>query len=81
MSLPKSGAGLTVAPEDPGALADAVKHLRANPALSAQMGRAGGYATDHWERETVLKATEKKLASISNGNTASVAVPNAVDAG
>ena len=78
----ESGAGLTVAPEDPGALADAVKHLRANPALSAQMGRAGrAYATDHWERETVLKATEKKLASISNGNTASVAVPNAVDAG
>ena len=77
----ESGAGLTVAPEDPGALADAVKHLRANPALSAQMGRAGrAYATDHWERETVLKATEKKLASISNGNTASVAVPNAVDA-
>ena len=37
----ESGAGMTVAPEDPGALADAVKHLRANPHCSAQMGRAG----------------------------------------
>lgn len=70
-----SGAGMTIAPEDPAVLADAVRRLRADPDLAAQMGRTGrAYAVARWERETVLKATEKRLASISNGNVVSVDV-------
>jgi colanic acid biosynthesis glycosyl transferase WcaI len=76
----ESGAGMTIAPEDPRALADAVMLLRADPELAARMGFAGrAYAVDRWERDTVLKATEKKLASITNGNVASVEVPDTVD--
>ncbi len=76
----ESGAGITIAPEDPAMLADAVGRLRADPDLTVRMGRAGrAYAVDRWERETVLKATEKRLASISSGNTASAGVADAVD--
>jgi len=76
----ESGAGMTIAPEDPVALADAVRGLRADPARSARIGLAGrAYAVDRWERETVLEATEKRLASVSNGKVTSVEVPDAVD--
>jgi colanic acid biosynthesis glycosyl transferase WcaI len=79
--ITESGAGLTVAPEDPDALADAVRQLRANPELRAQMGRAGrAYANAHWERGTVLKAVEKRLVSIAGGNAAPLTVRDAVKA-
>jgi colanic acid biosynthesis glycosyl transferase WcaI len=78
--IAESGAGMTVVPEDPCALADAVMRIRADPDLSARMGQAGRtYAAHRWERETVLKATEKRLASISNGYAASVDLRDAVD--
>jgi len=78
--IAESGAGITVAPEDPRALADAVMRVRADPALSARMGLAGrSYAIDRWERETVLKSTEKRLASISNSNAVSADVTDAVN--
>jgi colanic acid biosynthesis glycosyl transferase WcaI len=79
--ISESGAGLTVAPEDPGALADALRYLRANPELRAQMGRAGRvYANAHWDRETLLKAVEKRLTSIVGGNATPVTVADAVKA-
>jgi colanic acid biosynthesis glycosyl transferase WcaI len=78
--IAESGAGLTVAPEDPRALADSVMRLRADPGLSARMGCDGrSYAIDRWERETVLKSTEKRLASFSNSNVASGVVRDAID--
>jgi colanic acid biosynthesis glycosyl transferase WcaI len=76
----ESRAGITIAPEDPRALADAARHLRANPDLSTRMGRAGRtYALDRWERETVLKSTEQKLAAVFNHNVTAVDVPRAAD--
>lgn len=76
----ESGAGITVAPENPRALADAVMRLRADRALLARMGRAGrAYAVDRWERESVLKATERKLAGAFSGNPAPAGVSGAVD--
>jgi colanic acid biosynthesis glycosyl transferase WcaI len=76
----QSSAGITVAPEDPRALADAVMRLRADRELSARMGHAGrAYAVDRWERETVLRATEKRLVNISNRDMAPLDVSGAVD--
>jgi colanic acid biosynthesis glycosyl transferase WcaI len=78
--IAESGAGLTVAPENPRALADAVMRLRADHALSARMGRAGRtYAIDRWERETVLKSTEQKLAGAFNGKLVPANVSDDVD--
>ena len=78
--IAKSGAGLVVAPEDPHALADAVMRMRANPTLSAQMGRAGrAYAAYRWERQAVLKSTEQQLIGILNGGVKLVGFPAAVD--
>lgn len=79
--MAESGAGLTVAPEDPSALADAVMRLRADSTLSARMGQAGrAYAMERWEREAVLKSTEQALAAVLNGNVAADDGPGAVDA-
>jgi|SRR5579863_1731520 len=78
--IAEAGAGITVAPENPRALADAVMRLRADRALSARMGRAGRtYAMDRWECETVLKSTEQKLAGAFNGNLVSADVSRAAD--
>ncbi len=79
--IDESGAGVTVAPENPRALAGAVIRLRADRGLLARMGRAGrAYAIDRWEREAVLKSTERKLAGVFNGNRVPAAVSGAVDA-
>jgi hypothetical protein len=49
-------------------LADAVATLRANPPVRERMGRAGRvYALEHWEREAVLKSTERWLAALAGG--------------
>ena len=78
--LSESGAGITVAPEDPRALADAVLRLRANRSLLTRMGRAGrAYARDRWERETVLKLTEQKLVSVVDRYITPSSVPGAAD--
>jgi len=64
----ESGGGITVSPEDPRALADAVARLRSDPCLRTQMGRAGrAYALGRWERETVLKSTECALLDVTGG--------------
>lgn len=78
--LSESGAGITVAPEDPRALADAVMRLRTDPSLLARRGRAGrAYALDRWERETVLKSTEQKLAGVFDRKLAPAGVSGAAD--
>ena len=69
----RSQAGLVVAPEDPHALAGAVARLRADPALAARMGQMGrAYALAHWERETVLRSTAKRLAAAWGGKRVSL---------
>src|SRR5713226_1310876 len=66
--IAESGAGMTIAPEDPRALADAVATLRANPLVRERMGRAGRvYALERWGREGVLKSTEQRLAALVGG--------------
>lgn len=74
--ITESGGGIAVAPEDPRSLADAIIRLRADPALSARMGHAGrAYALDRWERERVLKSTERRLVSALGGTEAPARVP------
>ena len=73
--IAESGAGMTIAPEDPRALADAVATLRANPLVRERMGRAGrAYALERWEREAVLKSTEQWLAALVGGAYEAAAV-------
>lgn len=74
--IQESGAGITVAPEDPRTLADAVIRLHANPTLRARMGRAGrAYALDRWERIGVLKSTERRLVGVLSRAEEPVAAP------
>jgi colanic acid biosynthesis glycosyl transferase WcaI len=78
--IDESGAGIAVAPEDPRALAAAVMRLRADRALLARMGRAGrAYAVDRWDREAVLKSTERKLTGAFHGDLAPADVSGTVD--
>jgi colanic acid biosynthesis glycosyl transferase WcaI len=66
--IAESGAGMTIAPEDPRALADAAATLRGNSLMRERMGRAGrAYALERWEREAVLKSTEQCLAALVGG--------------
>jgi hypothetical protein len=66
--IAESGAGMTIAPEDSRALADAVATLRAKPLVRERMGRVGrAYALERWEREAVLKSTEQWLAGLVVG--------------
>jgi colanic acid biosynthesis glycosyl transferase WcaI len=52
--------GLVVPPEDPAALAEAVRILAADPALRARLGAAGyAYALAHLDRAAVLQKFEK----------------------
>jgi colanic acid biosynthesis glycosyl transferase WcaI len=60
-----AGAGLVVTPEDPGALAEAFRRLRADPSEAIQMGRRGrsharlfdrGAAVEQW-RDLLLEIT------------------------
>jgi len=63
-----SGGGIMVPPENPRALADAVARLHSDPCSRMQMGHAGrSYALGRWERETVLKSTERALMDITGG--------------
>jgi colanic acid biosynthesis glycosyl transferase WcaI len=65
--IAESGGGIIVPPEDSLALSDAVLRLRNDPSLAARMGCAGrAYAQDRWERETVLKTTERGLCAVIN---------------
>lgn len=67
--LSESRAGVLVAPEDPRALAAALRRLSADPGSVARMGRAGReYARARWERERVLKETEETLVGVLNGD-------------
>jgi colanic acid biosynthesis glycosyl transferase WcaI len=73
--IAESGAGMTIAPEDPRALADAVATLRGNSLMRERMGRAGrAYALERWEREAVLKSTEQWLAALVGGAYEAAAV-------
>jgi len=51
--------GLVVPPENPAALAQAVRTLAADPALRQQLGAAGhAYALAHLDRDAVLQKFE-----------------------
>jgi putative colanic acid biosynthesis glycosyltransferase WcaI len=79
--IAESGAGITIAPENPRALTDAVIRLRADRAALSRMGRAGrAYAFDRWEREAVLKSTERKLVDACKGDLAPGGVSGAINA-
>jgi glycosyltransferase involved in cell wall biosynthesis len=58
----KHDAGLTIAPEDGAALADAVRALRANPARVAQLGAAGREAAPQYARSHQVARLEAILA-------------------
>jgi colanic acid biosynthesis glycosyl transferase WcaI len=63
--IKESGAGLVVAAEDPGALADAVSALCRDHARRRLMGeRARVCARTHWHREQILPAMETRLRQL-----------------
>jgi colanic acid biosynthesis glycosyl transferase WcaI len=67
--LDEAGCGLAVAPDDVGALADAVTRLLADPALREEMGRrASAYALSTYEREAVLGRFEALLTADGAGD-------------
>jgi glycosyltransferase involved in cell wall biosynthesis len=50
-----ASAGLVVPPENPDALAEAIRHLHDDPEVCAGMGeRAARYVSEHYDRETLL---------------------------
>jgi len=58
------GCGLVVPPENPGALADAVMTLTADPALSAEMGRKGRrLAETDYSWDAIVTKLDRILAS------------------
>jgi colanic acid biosynthesis glycosyl transferase WcaI len=61
----RANCGLLVPAEDPAALAAAVRTLRREPALRAQLGSNGRrYAEEHFARSTVLQAYDELLGNL-----------------
>jgi colanic acid biosynthesis glycosyl transferase WcaI len=57
-----NGAGLVVPPEDPAALAKAIKQLAGDPGLREKLGAKGrAYAVQHWGKEKVLADFQAQL--------------------
>jgi glycosyltransferase involved in cell wall biosynthesis len=60
------GAGLTVPPEDPQTLADAILRLAEDEALCLQYGRnARHYAEEFLDREAILSRFEQRLETLA----------------
>jgi colanic acid biosynthesis glycosyl transferase WcaI len=66
--LKKADAGELVAPEDPGALHDAIMTLRAEPARRMTMGANGRRFAEHfWEKQNTLAVLESSLLRVAAG--------------
>jgi colanic acid biosynthesis glycosyl transferase WcaI len=64
-AIREANAGLVVAPEDPGALLEAILNLRGDSARPLTMGRAGReYARVHWDQERLFRLMEQKLCDL-----------------
>lgn len=51
-----AGCGIAIAPEDPGAMADAIRRLAADRALAARLGAAGGeFVSNHYDRQALAE--------------------------
>ena len=62
-------AGLTVEPENPVALADAVRKLREEPELAAEMGSNGReFAVEHLDRTKLARRLEKLLVGVTGSS-------------
>lgn len=60
--LQQAGAGLAVEPENPRALAAAIRRLREEPELAREMGRRGrAFAVRHLERSRLAQRLEERL--------------------
>lgn len=63
--LERAGAGLAVEPECPQALADAVRKMKDQPQLAAEMGRNGrAFAVEHLERSKLAQRLEEVLLKL-----------------
>jgi glycosyltransferase involved in cell wall biosynthesis len=60
-----TGAGLAVAPEDPRALAEAFRHLQANPSEAVQMGRRGRAHARLFDRGAAVERWHELLTDLS----------------
>lgn len=65
-AINKSGGGIVVPPEDPEALANAIRELYANPETLKTLGEKGRkYAEKHYAFESALAAYESLFAAVS----------------
>ncbi|HXC23423.1 MAG TPA: glycosyltransferase, partial [Solirubrobacteraceae bacterium] len=60
----EAGAGLAVAPEDPGALADAFRELRGSPEQALQMGRRGRLRATAFSRASAVERWYELLRNL-----------------
>jgi colanic acid biosynthesis glycosyl transferase WcaI len=60
-----AGAGLVVAPEDPGALAEAFHHLQSHPDEAVQMGRRGRLKAREFGRAKAVERWSELLTDLS----------------
>jgi colanic acid biosynthesis glycosyl transferase WcaI len=74
----QSGSGITVAAEDPAALASAISQLKADKELAERLGRQGRhFVEEHCARERILRKYEDAFARFVNNRVARVALPQA----
>jgi glycosyltransferase involved in cell wall biosynthesis len=64
--LQAAGGGLVIPPENPGALAAAVKSLAAEPARRASMGQANRrFALDNFDQRKIVRQLEEFVATLA----------------
>jgi colanic acid biosynthesis glycosyl transferase WcaI len=74
----QAGSGITVAAENPAALAGAISQLKADKELAERLGRQGRhFVEEHCARERVLRKYEDAFARFVNHRVARVALPQA----
>jgi len=58
--------GMVVPPEDPNALAEAIRHICSDRELAARLGQRGRvFAEEHFARDRVLEALETRLLAFA----------------
>ena len=69
-TVEQSGAGLIVAPEEPGPLFEAIATLQSNSGRRKEMSDAGRrFAQEHWDEKTILPRMESELLRIANSKS------------